>query len=138
MAQENDLNTLAKRQVDAFMSHLMERLSVDEEKMQTIIRNTTKNGKVYVTWAAILSIVMAVAGWLIIDKIQKSDVQISKVIEKQADVRERLTTFEYRINRNDKDEAELRERLKHMEKRLDAIDKDHARYDRSMTRGRTY
>lgn len=116
-----DADGLAQKQVDAFMAHLQERLGIDEDTMRTIASKQKKNGRVYVTWAAILSAVMVVAGYLAQDKIANQDRRITIVEEKQQDVRERLSRNEGKDEERQTQMKENRDDIKRLFARINAL-----------------
>lgn len=92
---------LARKQVDAFMAHLVERLEIDEEKVKRAVQAQTRNGKLYVTWSVVLSVLIAILGYLFLDKMSaldrerdKVEKRIERVEERQNDVRERVRLLE--------------------------------------------
>lgn len=98
---EEPNDKLARKQVDAFMAHLSERLQVDESSLRKIAANQQRNGRVYVTWAVALSAAFGVITWLAADKLSTLDAersriqsQLNHVSELQRDVRERLRALE--------------------------------------------
>jgi hypothetical protein len=94
---KNDGDDLAHQQVDAFLRILNERIGADESTIQTIITKQQKNGKVYVTWGVVLTVLGVLTTYLVNDKVQRIEADLMHTKELQRDVRERLGVVETRV-----------------------------------------
>jgi hypothetical protein len=96
-ATRNDDGDVAERQVEAFLRVLNSRLGTDETTIQKIIERQQKNGRAYVTWGVVLTVLGGATTFLIADKLHKADAEIARISELQRDVRERLYAIEARV-----------------------------------------
>jgi hypothetical protein len=94
-----ELTAHAAHQVDAFLRVLQERMDIDEEKIRRIIYATQKNGKTYITWAWVITILLALVSFLGIRFIDTIEKRLELIEGKQADVRERLRELEGVVRR---------------------------------------
>jgi prefoldin subunit 5 len=85
---------LAKEQVEAFLKHLSERLGTDEGALQSIIEKQKRNGKAYVTWGVIVTVLFGLVSYLLNRNIEAFDKRLEAVEHRQSDVRERLRALE--------------------------------------------
>lgn len=107
MSEESN-DELARKQVDAFMVHLADRLQIDEESLKKVVFSQKRNGRFYVTWAVALSVAFALISWLVNDKMNamsdervRIQSQVARIMELQNDVRERLRALEQVVYRSD-------------------------------------
>jgi hypothetical protein len=106
--QEARMKELAKAQVRAFIEETRAQFGVDETALKRVVTTTSRNGKVYVTISALLAVVLSISGWLVIDKMSRSDEdrryldsRLRVVEDRQQDVRERLRTIERHVYQKD-------------------------------------
>lgn len=85
---------LAREHVQAFMDLMKEQHDIDDEKFARMIKVAQKNGRVYVTWAWILSILLGVVGFLVVRQLDAIEKRMDVFEARQADVRERLKSNE--------------------------------------------
>jgi hypothetical protein len=85
---------MAQVQVKAFMELLKKEHDLDEAKIARILQVAQKNGKVYVTWAWIIAILVGLVGILGSRQLSVIDSRMDRFETRQADVRERLHAIE--------------------------------------------
>jgi len=87
-------NNHAEDQVDAFLKILQERMDVDEEQIRRMVASSQSNGKTYITWAWVITVLLGLVSFLGIRMLDQIEKRIAAVEVKQADVRERLREVE--------------------------------------------
>lgn len=88
------MNNDPRAQVQAFLDILKEQHDLDEQKIRRIVEVAQKNGRVYVAWSAVVSILIAVVGFLAIRQLESIEKRLDTVETRQLDVRERLLAVE--------------------------------------------
>jgi len=98
---EEERNKFAAAQVAAFMRVIEERFDLDEKRVKTLAQRAATNGKVYLTYSALVGILFSVVVYLYVRDTTRDDERfkavenkLEQVANRQIDVRERLRVLE--------------------------------------------
>jgi len=98
---EEERNKFAAAQVVAFMRVIEERFDLDEKRVKTLAQRAATNGKVYLTYSALVGILFSVVVYLYVrdttrddERFKAIEYRLGQISDRQIDVRERLRVLE--------------------------------------------